>query len=246
MYQHLVRTTRRSALLLGASALLLAVAVVAIPAWLVGLGPVGVVVAVAVVGAAAFALWWTAERVALSASRARPADPGEHARLHNLVEGLCVASGLPKPDLYVVDDEAPNALALGRSPQRAAIVVTTGLLATMTRVELEAVLAHELSHIKHDDVQVATLAVTAPPLRRVVDRDRHALADIAAVEVTRYPPALVSALEKLRDAAAVVQVSSPAIAHLWIESPTARPEGGDGRSDTHPPIEDRIATLREL
>ena len=65
-------------------------------------------------------------------------------RYHNLVEGLCIASGLPKPRLYIVDDPAPNAFATGRNPKHAAIAVTTGLLEKMNRVELEGVLAHEL------------------------------------------------------------------------------------------------------
>ena len=93
-------------------------------------------------------------------SRAKPADPTTYARLHNLVEGLCIASGLPKPRVYVIEDEAPNAFATGRDPKHAAIAVTTGLLQKMNRVELEGVIAHELSHIKNYDILVSTLAVT--------------------------------------------------------------------------------------
>ena len=78
-------------------------------------------------------------------SRAQPADPEQYQRLHNLVEGLCIAGGLPKPGVYVIDDPAPNAFATGRNPKHAAIAVTTGLLEKMNRVELEGVLAHELS-----------------------------------------------------------------------------------------------------
>src|SRR5690554_8039774 len=85
-------------------------------------------------------------------SRARPADEREYARYHNIVEGLCIASGLPKPRLYVVDDPAPNAFATGRNPRNAAIAVTTGLLEKMNRMELEAVLAHELGHVRNHDI----------------------------------------------------------------------------------------------
>src|SRR5687767_15746727 len=93
-------------------------------------------------------------------SRARLADPVEHARLHNIVEGLCIAAGLPKPRVYVIDDPSPNAFATGRDPKHAAVAVTTGLLEKLNRVELEGVLAHELSHIKNYDILVSTLAVT--------------------------------------------------------------------------------------
>ncbi len=105
----------------------------------------------------------------------------------------------------MIDDGAPNAFATGRSPQHASVVVTTGLLDLLDRVELEGVLAHELSHIKNDDVVVATLAVTlvglvTPQLvPSVVGHRREPSADVSAVEMTRYPPGLISALEKLRD-----------------------------------------------
>ena len=104
--------------------------------------------------------YWKADAIALPVSRAVPADPEQYQRLHNLVEGLCIASGLPKPGVYIVDDPAPNAFATGRDPKHAAIAVTTGLLEKMNRVELEGVLAHELSHIRNYDILVCTLAVT--------------------------------------------------------------------------------------
>src|SRR5687768_18491578 len=93
-------------------------------------------------------------------SHARPASPTTYARLHNLVEGLCIAAGLPKPRIYVIEDDAPNAFATGRDPRHAAVAVTTGLMDKLTRIELEGVLAHELSHIKNYDILVSTLAVT--------------------------------------------------------------------------------------
>ena len=127
---------------------------------LVGYGLVGHVVALVVSGALAFASYWKADAIALAVSRAKPADPEQYQRLHNLVEGLCIASGLPKPGVYIIDDPAPNAFATGRNPQHAAIAVTTGLLEKMNRVELEGVLAHELSHIRNYDILVSTLAVT--------------------------------------------------------------------------------------
>lgn len=106
-----------------------------------------------------FGSYWWSDRVALAMSRAREVTTDEQPRLHNLVEGLCIAAGLPKPRIYVVDDSAPNAFATGRNPKHAAIAVTTGLLEKLSRVELEGVLAHELSHVKNYDILVSTMAV---------------------------------------------------------------------------------------
>ena len=100
------------------------------------------------------------DRPRRSAGPSRPTRT-QYQRLHNLVEGLCIASGLPKPGVYVVDDPAPERLRHRAATRKhAAIAVTTGLLEKMNRVELEGVLAHELSHIKNYDILVSTLAVT--------------------------------------------------------------------------------------
>ena len=117
-------------------------------------------------GAVTFALlmtwgsYFASDRIALAMSHAQPADPAEYGQLHNIVEGLCIAAGMPKPRVYVVQDDAPNAFATGRNPEHAAIAVTTGLMAKMNRDELEGVIAHELSHVKNRDTLVMTIAVT--------------------------------------------------------------------------------------
>ena len=268
--------------------------------YLIGFGPVGIVLAFAIAAGMAFASYWKSDEVALRMSRARPADPDTYARLHNLVDGLCIATGLPKPRLYIVDDPAPNAFATGRNPRHAAIAVTTGLPEKMNRVELEGVLAHELSHVKNYDILVSTLAVTmvgfaallsqfgvrmlwfgggrrnndnggvgvilallalvfmilAPIVAKImqatIGRRRESLADVSAVEMTRYPPGLISALEKLRADQTVVRSGSMATAHLWIEEPiphndaNARSKKWSHLFDTHPPLDDRIAALREM
>ncbi|MBA3267902.1 MAG: M48 family metallopeptidase, partial [Acidimicrobiia bacterium] len=271
---------------------------------LLGLGLAFLVVALVLVVAGSFAAYWKSDALALAMSHAKPADPDTYARLHNLIEGLCIAAGLPKPRVYVIDDAAPNAFATGRNPKHAAIAVTTGLLEKMTRIELEGVLAHELSHVKNYDILASTLAVTfvgvvtlmadfalrflwwggprqrdhdsggrggagaifavfgfvllalAPLVAKVmqsaVSRRREALADFSGVQLTRYPPGLLSALEKLRDDSTVVHSGSRATAHLWIESPLARtPDQGrlawlNRLFDTHPPLEERIQALKEL
>ncbi len=198
---------------------------------------------VASVGASLFLLG-RSDGVALVKVGAVPAAAAAFPRFHNVVEGLCAAAGVPKPALYVVDDAAPNACSVGRDPRRASLVATTGLLEKLNRIELEAVVAHELSHIKSHDIVVSTLAVGfvgvfAPSLvARVVGAPREALADVTGVSLTRYPPGLISALETLRDDGGSLQSPSPAVAHLWIEAPAPFP--------SYPPLEERIQALREL
>jgi heat shock protein HtpX len=116
---------------------------------------IGAIIAMCVVAVS----YWYSDRLVMAVSHARIAERSEFQRYHNLVEGLCLAAGMPKPTLYVVEDPAPNAFATGRNPKNASIAVTTGLLEQMERVELEAVLAHELSHIKHYDTLVSTSVV---------------------------------------------------------------------------------------
>src|SRR5215216_5602901 len=156
----LIRANKRRSILLVAGFVAVVVAIGAIVGWLAGLGWFGIVFALVVSAGVAAVSYWKADAIALAVSRAKPADPETHKRLHNLVEGLCIASGLPKPGVYVIDDPAPNAFATGRNPRHAAIAVTTGLLEKMNRVELEGVLAHELSHIRNYDILVSTLTVT--------------------------------------------------------------------------------------
>jgi heat shock protein HtpX len=303
MFEQISSNKRRSILLI--VAFVLAIALLAfVVDLLVGFGLVGVLIALVLAGVSAFVAWWKSDAIALRVSHAKPADPVVYARLHNLVEGLCIAAGLPKPRLYVIEDGSPNAFATGRNPRNAAIAVTTGLLDKMNRVELEGVLAHELGHVKNYDILVSTLAVTlvgviaimcdvtlrflwwggprhrddrsdsgpgaaaivavlgfvlllvmplvARLMQFAVSRRRESLADFSGVALTRYPPGLISALEKLRDDSTVVHSSSRATAHLWIEQPTPQ-QKEEGRQawlnrlfNTHPPLDERIAALREL
>ena len=155
----LIRSNKRRSMLLVAGFVVVVALVGAAIGAIVGNGLVFTLVALVFSGVMAFASYWKADAIALAVSRARPAPPEEYQRLHNLVEGLCIAGGLPKPGVYIIDDPAPNAFATGRNPNHAAIAVTTGLLEKMNRVELEGVVAHELSHIRNYDILVSTLAV---------------------------------------------------------------------------------------
>jgi heat shock protein HtpX len=304
MYDQIARNKRRTFLMLGAFVLLIALVAVAL-GFLFQAGAYIVPIAIVIAIAMAWASYFYSDKVALAASRAKPADGPEYRRYHNLIEGLCIAAGLPKPRLYVVDDPAPNAFATGRNPKHAAIAVTTGLLEKMNRVELEGVLAHELSHVKNYDILVSTVAVTAVgavalmadlgmrflwfggrsgrrdnndsgPLGLILvilafallilapfaaqlmqfamSRRRELLADASGVQLTRYPPGLISALEKLKDDQAVVHHATRATAQMWIEQPLDRDQEKKGTKgswlnrafDTHPPLDERIAALKAM
>ena len=103
--------------------------------------------------------YWFSDKVAIASAGAKPADEKEYLELHRIVENLAITAGLPKPRVYIIEDPAPNAFASGRDTKHAVIAVTTGLLATLDRSELEGVLAHELSHIGNRDILVMTVAV---------------------------------------------------------------------------------------
>lgn len=121
------------------------------------LGPYSVIIAMAFSIISSFITYYNSDKLVLAMNRARPANPQEYQLLTSVMDGLVIASGLPKPKLYVVDDSSPNAFATGRNPQNAVICVTTGLLDIMDKYELEGVLAHELSHVKNYDILLSTV-----------------------------------------------------------------------------------------
>ncbi|GAA2116680.1 zinc metalloprotease HtpX [Nocardioides bigeumensis] len=111
--------------------------------------------------AIAFYQWWSSDKVAMRAMRAREVSPQEAPELHEMIGRLCALADMPKPRVGIADTPLPNAFATGRSPSRSVVCVTTGIMQTLSAEELEAVLAHELSHVAHRDVLVMTLASSA-------------------------------------------------------------------------------------
>lgn len=299
MVEELQRNVRRSALLIVGFVIVVA-AMGALFSALFKWGPIGLIVAVVVAVAMTWTSYAAGDKIVLRMSRARAVTHEDQPRLHNIVEGLCIAAGIPKPAIYVVDDAAPNAFATGRDPEHASIAVTTGLLDRMNRIELEGVIAHELAHVKNRDTLVMAITATLvgvlvlladftmrgffwggarsredrggplavvllvaglvaallmPMMARVmqfaVSRRREYYADLEGVNLTRYPPGLISALEKLKADSTVVRAATHATNHMWIESPLPTQAGGwrsrlNKLFDTHPPLEDRIKILREL
>ncbi len=298
----LIASNKRRTVFLIFSFVVILVAVGSAAGLVLGNPVIGTVFALIISSVMSVTSYWKSDVIALAVSRAKPADEIEYKRLHNLVEGLCIAGGLPKPRIYVIDDPAPNAFATGRNPKNAAVAVTSGLLEKLDRVELEGVLAHELSHIRNYDILVSTLAVTlvgtialltdiairmmwwnggrvsrgndrrnssnplafvgfalliiAPVIARImqasISRRRETLADVSACQLTRYPPGLISALEKLQADSTVTHSASMATAHMWIEQPLSgvndagRLAGFHKLFKTHPPLSERIALLREM
>jgi len=103
--------------------------------------------------------YWYSDKIALTLARAHPATREQYFDFYTLVENLAITAGLPMPKIFAIEDDAPNAFATGRDKNHAVVAVTTGLLAMMTKAELEGVVAHEMSHIGNKDMLVSTVAV---------------------------------------------------------------------------------------
>ncbi len=259
-------------------------------------GKTGVGLVPFAVGMALLSVWgsyYASDSIVLTMTGAKELQYSDNPKLFDLVQEVCIASGLKMPKVAIVEDSAPNAFATGRNPEKALIAFTTGILDVMDRDELQGVIAHELSHVKNRDTLVSAIAATtagaiallsdfimrmmwfgggrdrdrdnnqnpialvaslivlilaplaALLLRSAISRRREALADATAVSFTRNPAGLRKALEVLQRDSTVVNQRSTAVAHIWIESPL------DDSSvsklfATHPPLAERIATLRAM
>ncbi len=136
------------------------------------------------------------------ADRAVPVEEDDYPRLFNVTDGLCATFGLAMPALYVLDDDVPNACALGRDARRSELVVTSGLLRRLDPIQLEGVIAHELAHVKRGDNGVSCVGITLGTflggertLRRCVGENREYRADVVGASAVRYPQGLLEALE---------------------------------------------------
>ena len=134
----------------------------AVPQYAIFIGLIGIGVA--------WYQWYSSDKVAMRAMRAREVTPEEAPELHCMIDRLCAMADMPKPRVGVADLDLPNAFATGRSPDRAVVCVTTGILGRLSAEELEGVLAHELSHVAHRDVLVMTVASSAGILAGMLTR----------------------------------------------------------------------------
>lgn len=248
-------------------------------------------VAVAFSVITSFASYWWSDKIVLSMSQAVPVDRESNRELYTLVENLAITAGMPLPKIYMIQDEALNAFATGRNPEHGVMCFTTGILARLSRTELEGVAAHELSHIKNRDTLVSTvvvilagfisiladmfqralffggsrdsdgrshgpliivgivLSILAPLaallIRMAISRKREFLADASGALLTRYPEGLATALEKISADPKPVETASNATAHLYISNPFK--SGALMKLFmTHPPVEERLAALRNM
>ncbi len=150
---------KRNSVILIAVMFLLFLAVIAAISYIFDVGICGPALGFLFLLFYAVAVYYQGDKVILAISGAKEATRREYPFLYNVVEGLALASQIPVPKIYVINDESPNAFATGRDPEHASVAVTTGLLNMMKREELEGVIAHEISHIANFDIRFSMIAV---------------------------------------------------------------------------------------
>src|SRR5215470_17925264 len=133
-------------------------------------GRQGMLVALVLAGIMNFASYWFSDKIVLAMYRGREVSPAEAPRFHAIVDGLVARAGLPKPKLYLLPGDSPNAFATGRNPEHAAVAATEGILQLLNDEELEGVLAHELAHVKHRDILTSSIAATIAAAIMMISR----------------------------------------------------------------------------
>ena len=121
-------------------------------------GQHGMMIALIMAGLMNFLAYWFSDKMALAMSGAQPVSEAEAPELHAIVASLAQRAGIPKPRVYIIPTQTPNAFATGRNPEHAAVAVTKGIMDILNRDELEGVLAHELAHIKNRDILISSIA----------------------------------------------------------------------------------------
>ncbi len=254
------------------------------------IGATGVVIVAAIALFMVLSSLFMGDNLAVLVAGGKQVQRKEDApELWRQVENLAITAGLPMPRLYISNDPSPNAFAAGRNPKQALICVNRGLLEQLDDMELQGVLAHEMSHIRNYDVRLMTYAavlagsialiaqiiinslfwigdedspnplaiiaviatailapLAATIIQLAISRRREFVADAAAVELTRYPQGLASALAQISGSMKPTVRDERSIAHMMI----APQLGSSGKSSklfaTHPPTEERIAQLMNM
>jgi heat shock protein HtpX len=123
-------------------------------------GRQGMYIAFGLAVAMNFFSYWFSDKMVLKMYGAQEVSPEEAPQLHQIVEELAREAGIPKPRVYIIPDDSPNAFATGRNPDHAAVAATQGILRLLTPTELKGVLAHEIGHVQHRDILISTIAAT--------------------------------------------------------------------------------------
>jgi heat shock protein HtpX len=166
MYQQIASNKRKTILLIGGFIIFLTLL-----GWVLSLATdnAGYVVAIGIFAVTyAFVGYYASARIALALSGAKPVEKADAPELYRVVENLSIAGGLPMPQVYIIDDSAPNAFATGRDPQHAIVVATSGLLDMMDKNELEGVIAHELSHVGNYDIRLMAVVMVLVTIISVI------------------------------------------------------------------------------
>lgn len=253
-------------------------------------------IALILAGIMNFITYYNSDKMVMAISGAKQIQEKDNPTLFRTVENLCIASGLPKPKIYTINDSAPNAFATGRDPNHASIAFTTGILDKLSKLELEGVTAHELSHVGNYDTRLMTIvsilvgtvalladfflrmsfygnrdrddnrgnaifmalglvmAILAPIIATLIQlsisRKREFLADASGALLTRNPDSLAEALLKISADKEPLEVANKATAHLYIVNPLKGQKNAIGwfanLFNTHPPIQERVKTLRAM
>ena len=177
-----------------------------------------------------------------SATGSEPLSRMENKRVYNLVENLCMSQGMKMPKINIINDDSLNAFASGINERTYTVSLSRGIIDKLNDQELEAVIAHELSHIRNKDVRLM--------MRFAISRKREYLADAGAAEMTKNPLALASALRKISADPDIEAVKREDVAQLFIQHPGQQAKsalnGLSGLFATHPPIEKRIQVLEQF
>jgi len=234
--------------------------------------------------------YFAGDKLILASTGAKEIQKQDDPELFTIVENLAITAGVPMPKVYVINDPALNAFATGRDPEHASVAITQGLRQHLNKVELEAVMGHELSHVKHYDIRLMLFTavlvgmiiflsdilwrialgggrnsskkgsgpivlialvlgligapIAAQLIKLAISRKREFLADAGSAMLTRYPEAMISALQKISQAPKI-SGHHKSIAHLFIFPPIKKTSRFQSLFRTHPPIEERISALQK-
>jgi heat shock protein HtpX len=236
-------------------------------------GRSGMTFALVMAGVMNFVSYWFSDKIVLAMYGAQEVSEAESPEFYGLVRELALQAGMPMPKVYIIPSDTPNAFATGRNPEHAAVAATSGIMRILNREELMGVMAHELSHVRHRDILISTIAaifgggrdrdeegggglgllvmaiiapIAAMLIQMAISRSREYEADRGGAELSHNPLYLARALQKLQMANQQIPMdANPATAHMFIVSPLT---GGGIMSlfSTHPPMEERVRRLEEM